>query len=429
MSAAISDLELNSLTIFQTKIHFGSNDTEIGSYILSRDAKCTWQSTCPIKFQHTISGDTIRYITVPNFHFLAYSYRLQKLPQIKVKDEYKGVVKIQWPKNIANHIFKNARLIMDREIYQTLDSVGCDIFHQFSSRNSDQDIGVPDRDDWSDALDEKILTVEDPWFYNKDYSKSIHLYLKDIIHEYDIVSDVENLLKMKKMSGGVWETVRCDKSLLDYKPIPIPELWGRFGKMHEFEFKWNSDFHLQTPAHKLDYPDGQKIVYYDDIIDAPCGNPVKMDKKNPIQITVSLESKLPVKAVFFVMENMKDHDNNNFASYVCEDGKSPINTVSWHYATSPRFADMDFVHFEQVEPKRHTKSRPTVKGYGLHSLSYNINNAMDIGIVPLGEKNLNAKMTFKLRLMDDPTDYKLHVKMLVQRQLTYTKDKVSKNEN
>jgi hypothetical protein len=90
---------------------------------------------------------------------------------------------------------------------------------------------------------------------------------------------------------------------------------------------------------------------------------------------------------------------------------------------------MDFVHFEQVEPKRHTKSRPTVKGYGLHSLSYNINNAMDIGIVPLGEKNLNAKMTFKLRLMDDPTDYKLHVKMLVQRQLTYTKDKVSKNEN
>jgi len=443
MSASCTNVDLSSLKDFQKDYHFPSKEGEV---ILSnhfRDfRKWTWHSHIPIMMSASQNNDITVYTCPENFHTLLYTYRVHKLPGIRVKEEFSEKIRICWPHNLGNNICQKAVLKVGGKEGPKLDPITQDICSQFFSKEGDSDAlgNVTELESWSNVLPKYILKVFDPWFYSKDGSLALPLYFQvSFIHEYKFKQKIGDLLRMQELINDVWVNVNYNSKYVEIstndEKFESPELWGRFdvfdgtqdtGELSYALNFWKDDDEGGQNGGKKDI---EKTFYFDDFIDITSQNPLKMGDK----IMATLESTKPVKAFYWVVENINNSKIKNLSNYTLGEnvysGLSPWTKYKYRYSSNTERATGEYYQASKVEPRFHSLSIPKDPGYGMYSYSV-FPHGLDgeVGVVLSG---LNAQLILDLE-KDDPYSFpediqeekeqglfQLHVRLLVTRKMSF----------
>lgn len=453
MSNAVLQVDIHSYSKEQhDELHTAAKEGGIIYSHSFHDFKpTTWRAHAPILMKATkgeeVDGDvTVTYTCPPSFHELFYTYRVHKIPSIRVKDP--DLHRICWPYNLGVNLCTDAKLTNGGFQMPSLDSVVNDIHHQYNippgkENQIDKDLGnVPEMINFSEILPEYDIIVYDPWFYAQDTSLAIPLYLSDdqkIIHEYKYRSRISKLLRMqeKVVVGGeeTWVTIPCNlKNVEIYggkEELKMPELYGRFGLFDKDELDTYLNFWKDENDKSV--PNAEKIYWINDYIRSGSLNPVSIGSN----VTVEFESRRPVKALYWVVENVEATELNNFSNYTTDRdcikaGRSPWTSYEYTYSTSVRLPANSSIHALRAEPRMHAESIPRVNGYGMYSYSWNpMSIEAEVGIVFTGKESMRPKLTFTLK-DDDPYArfndeekktgsklFKVHVRLLVTRRLSY----------
>lgn len=402
MSIQIAIKELNSLTEFQKDIHVTSGldeDIILNSYKVF--TKSTWYSSIPMKLKCTSDGEEVVYSVNNSFHFLLYTYMRFVLPAVKVKQEYKGKVKIAWCHNPGTNIVSQACFKEDDDIYQTWDSVWADFYHQFyqsggAGKRDTHNIGIGNvkcLEDWTDHLPSYPINIDQPWGYSMDPALAFPILYKGsetrAEHRYTFRRKVTDLLRVQIIDkSGKWKDISKSKGVakyLDNPPLMIktPELWGRFSYNTEQEVKWHKECKES------------KVFYTRDVEICDTPNPTKYKSTSEVE----LHSTNPCLALFWAAENKDSISNHNYSNYTTDvndlySGWDPIKTTTLKYGTLARLDNMPSDHFNIAEPRKHFPSAPSERGYHAYSYAWDSTNFHgDVGIVFDG---LNAKLQCRI---------------------------------
>lgn len=451
--ASIARVELETFSEFQKDLHAGREDGEVlESYNHTEHIKTTWHAHLPCRFGSSQNRDTIVYKPPGNFDTLLYSYRVHYMPAIRVKEEYKDRIRICWPHNLGINLCTAAKALFNEEPFQTIDSKSNDCAHQFFSMGDkesavNEDMGnVPEMENWNTILPKYKVVVYDPWNYSRDPTMSIPLYLCNLCpftHEYKFCQKVGDLLKIQeKIDNGVesvWKHIPFNVKYVDISTetdvLPTPELWGRFDVLDDelrryFLNFWNDENNKIIPGKEY-------VMWIDDFFSASSENPQKMGQN----ISVSMESVKPVKAFFWMLENVNAAKTKNLSNYTTNldsvyTGRTPWGHYNYKYSASDRLLKMDPVHASRAEPRSHALMVPRDKGYGMYSYSLKPRSLHpDVGVV-LTSKEMSMKAQLCMAIEDDdPFDcfrdeddpkpenidqYQLHVRMLVTRKVSFS---------
>jgi len=396
MSIQAAKEELNCLTDFQREIHVISNISEdIISNFYRTFIKSTWYSSMPMKLKCTADGDEVVYTVNNSFHFLMYSYMRFTLPPVRVKQEYKGRVRIAWCHNVGTNPVKQAVFKEDDDTYQSWDSVWADIYFQFY-----QDSGAGKRDshnngignvkcleDWNETLPPYPINVDQPWFYSMDHALAFPIFYKHsqtrAEHRYIFRRKIVDLLRVQILGKDKkWkDCTRKVHSYLDTSPsatIRTPELWGRYAYITDPEIKWYK------------CKEGRTFYTRDvEICDTPNPNKYKSTAE------INLHCTNPCLAFFWVAENLDATANHNYSNYTTDtndlySGWDPIKTTTLKYGTTVRLDNMPSDHFSIAEPRKHFPSTPNERGY--HGYSYAWDSTSFHGDIGIVFANMNAKL-------------------------------------
>lgn len=400
MSIQAAKLDLLSLTDFQKEIHMTDNVNEnIISTFYRSFIKSTWYTTIPLKLQCTMDGDELIYTVNNSFHFLMYSYMTFQLPQIKIKNEYKGKVRIAWCHNIATNPIKSAVFKEDDDTYHSWDNVWADIYFQFYQDSGvgkieNHNIGMGNikfLEEWSENLPRYTTNVNHPWFYSHENALAFPIFYKNSLtraeHRYSFNRKVLDFLRVQILDKNkVWkDTVRKIYQYVDINPnllFKTPELWGRYAYITDKEIEW---FKCRQNNH----------FYIKDIVVCDTPNPNKYKSIADI----NLHSENPCLAMFWVAENRDATLLHNYSNYTTNTqdlyrGWDPIKSTTLKYGTTLRLDNMSSDHFSIAEPRKHFKSSPLETGYHAYSFANDSTNFHgDIGIV---FANMNAKLQCRI---------------------------------
>lgn len=425
-----SALEIKNLSALQNKIHLVENEEEpIESIFLYEFRRITKYSLTTMKLDSILGTDaevtTATYTANNNFHALLYTYMRQYLPNIRVKKEALGGIKICWNHNMGSAVTLTGFFKHNDEIIGRTDGPIYDIFHQFlqenkpgASSNKARGLGALSfLETWADELPAYTTNVEQPFYYRVASCLAFPLMycssLDRVIHKYSLRNSITSLLRMAKMKeGGSWEQIPTDLSLLDGVPsdgkLPTPELWGCYGYM--------------TPKELEHHRCKEEISYFIDdfvIVD-------RVETSN----SVLLESSYPCKSIFWMAENTTtpylsldgpSNSSPNISNYSTDAsnvyrGANPCRRSTLKYGDNYKFGPLESDHFDITQPRHHFPSCPTEFGYNAYSFSYKSSSIdAESGVVFDG---LKAKL-----IVDLPTkgSYNLHVRLLVTKELNFKK--------
>lgn len=449
MASSIARVDLETFSDFQNELHLPKEADElICSHILRDFKKCTWHSHVPSQMSAIPSGDTVRFPCLGSFHNLLYSYRKQNIPCIRVKPDFQDRIEICWTKNLGTNTIKEAKLLFNEEPNFSFDNITLDDYFRpgmfmvngqskfVDKHQIDSWLGnTPEMTNFSDILPEYDLFVPDPWYYSKDGSLAIPLYLCNNIpvsHTYILRNKITDLLRMREKTGETWKEIPCNLKYLDGVGegiLPIPELWGRYDLLDEDELNYNRNF---WKTEKGEYnPKSEKSFYYNDYIKVASMSSAKLGEN----IYVDLESSLPVRSLTWKAENLTSSKNRNYSNYTTDpdgNGRTPIHTINYKYSNSDRIPETNGNHFETMEHFFHSQNISET-GYGMYSYSIDPGSLdSDIGIVLSGKDkgSMKARLTVFLKdtdpyraFKDEPEEntsqFKLHVRMTVNRKLSF----------
>lgn len=421
----IVKIDLDTITVFQKKIHTTKNeDEEIESRFVYNFRKTTWSTHLPVKLKMQNSDDKLVYIADNRFHYLLYTCMRQKLPQVNVHESYKNRIEICWPVNLGLNIIKNSDLSFDDDIFQSIDNIWLNIHSQCymldgSGKRDHFNLmigNVPFLQKWSTFLPEYTLDIPQPWYYCKNEVFAIPLFLcslSKIEHSYTVISKLSDLLRMRiKNDDGSYLYIKCNTKYLYNLDInsslPTPELWGRYAQITEEEKNWRKE--------------QKNKLYIEDVISCTSENEYGFGQK----ATVDLHANTPCKAIFWVAENLKSSSLNNYSNFTTNNndlfnGWNPILTSNLKYGGIERLPEMDSDHFDRIEMFYKFPSAPWQPGYNAYSFSYDTNSLnADVGITfqPPSHNDLKAKLIVKLG-NNDP----------FLKNIDYSKDSTKQSEN
>ena len=400
MSIQAAKEELNSLTEFQRDIHIMANmSEEIISNFYRAFIKSTWYSSMPMKLKCTTDGEEVVYSVNNSFHFLMYSYMCFTLPPVRVKQEYKGRVRIAWCHNVGTNPIQQAIFKEDDDTYQTWDNYWADIYFQFyqdqgAGKRENHNIGVGNvkcLEEWTEYLPSYPIDVDQPWFYSMDHALSFPIFYKNsqtrAEHRYTFRRKLVDLLRVQILGKDhKWKnTTRKVHQYLDITPsatLKLPELWGRYAYITEPEIKW--------------YKCKQTRVFYTrdvEICDTPNPNKYKSTAE------IGLHCTNPCLAFFWVAENLDATANHNYSNYTTDvndlySGWDPIKTTTLKYGTTVRLDNMPSHHFSIAEPRKHFPSAPSERGY--HGYSYAWDSTSYHGDIGIVFANMNARLQCRI---------------------------------
>lgn len=394
----IAKLDLNTLSEFQKALHAPKKaDEDLESRFYYEFRKTSWSTHMPVKMKCTASDDGLVYQGTFKFDFLLYSYMRQKLPPLKVKENFKKTIQICWPHNPGLNILKDASLKSDDDIIQAFDNIWLNMHSQFYRKSGGGKdahhnlmIGnVPFLQGWTHYLPEYMLDVPQPWYYSRNEVVAMPLFLcslSSITHNYKVRSKLSEMLRMRARANeeSEWKDIKFNPKYLEgvgpEDTLPIPELWGRYALITDDEREWR-----KTQKNK---------VYIEDIVIHSSDDPTRYGSTVPI----GLQTEMPTKAIFWVAENLEATKYNNYSNFTTNstdlyDGWNPIMSTKLTYGSTPR-VELDSDSFDRIEPWYHFPSAPYQSGYNAYSISYDSSSInADIGMV---FKDLGAKLVPKL---------------------------------
>ena len=403
----VAKYELNSLTDYQRSLYQPSakniDKEEVNHRFAFKTEKASWSSNLLINMPYQTKSDTIVYEPDRAFDYLINTCLKVKLPAIKVKDDFKDIVKICWPHNVGLNIVKSASLNSDEKTVQSFDDIWLNIDGHFFIPHARRDrynimIGnVPFLEEWSGFLPEYPLTIPQPWTYSRTISDALPLFLckeSKITHSYKFRLKLSELLRMKFYDSAKkeWREIRYDFKYLEgvstEDQLPVPDLWGRHALMTDDERET-----LRKDAEEKPYK-----TFIDDII------PVNSEKVASEGEPVTLEflTSLPSRGIFFVAENILATRNRNYSNFTTNasdlyKGWGPITSVKTFSGGVERNAELDSDFFDRCIPWYNLPSSFSPgpdAGYYCDLWGYeNSYYLTDVTLVP---EQVRIKMTFQL---------------------------------
>ncbi len=419
MSGSLAKYEYKILSKLQKDLHGSEVGDEVISIFYHEYRKTTWYSSFPERLKRIANENEITFSVNLTYHQLLYVYMREVFPAIRVKKEFQNRVQMCWPHNLATNFTTRAKLLFDDDDPQTIDSVWYDIASQYFMKAGFRDhynisVGnVPALEEWTDYLPVYPTDIIQPFNLGYDPSRSLPLYyfasISRISYHYTLRNKVEELLRMRvkvredpKTKEVVWKNITVNYKYIEGEScsttarLPLPELWGRYAYLGDDELNWFkgcifSDAKNPTP--------GKQIIHLDRVIACDANDSMTYGERVPIDIT----SKTPVKALFWVAENMTAHENRNFSNFTSNTdniykGWSPIGKTSLSYGGEDRLRDIESDHTERVECWNHLPSAPCEAGYNVHCISNEpISPDATVGVILNGNA---AKLTVELANTD-----------------------------
>lgn len=408
MAVAAAKMELTSLSKFQRMLHYPQSkegkdeeDKKVRFTFNYKFEYVSWSTQALEIMACTNSEENYTFIANSKFDFLRYSYLVQTLPALQVKHKYKDTVQICWCRYPGHNIVQMATLCIDEEPIQTIDNIWLDIRAQYYMQPGKREqyqtmVGnLKFLTEWADSLPTYNLCIPQPWDYANNPYHMIPLVACSegrVIHRYKFRCLISSLLRMRKKENGVWKEIPYNwkymKGMTSSDKIPQPELWGRYVKVSDGEIKARKALETEKKIPPLEY-------YTEDMVIIKNDNTYKLGNN----IDIGLQCNMPAKAIFWVAENMKASDLNNYSNYSTDPsdikyGWSPWNSVGLNHASTPKLDNLGFYHVTQMEAWQNFPSAPSEPGYGAYSFSYDTTSIhADISIE---FRSLNSKLTLGL---------------------------------
>lgn len=414
---------------FQNELHKGKDLTSCVTPIIN---PTTWHTQVPSKM-HVSQTDNneVTYTANNGMHHLRHVYMRAFFPRLSVRKEHQDNVEICWASNPGHNIVSKVQFKIDDDVLCSHDSVYYDMYAQHYIQDKGQyyeDIGNrPHLQEWGSSLPAFTATVPQPMSFSRTTSQAIPMLLSpnsSYTFRYVLRLGVGDLLRMRiKSKEGPWkELATVNLAWLEgYSSdgkLKTPELWARYIHLSEDEHDWwikcKDDFNY----------------YLEDVI--TCDTTTAAEHSSIV--SVELDCKTPCKAILWVAENVRARTSHNFSNYTtnsleADQGKHPIQRITFMYNGMARLEEMDIEHFSIAEPFHYFPARPNKQGYASISFAEEPNNQKDadIGLVLNGKK---AQLICTLRdedLGDEPGEvsdekFIIRVRLIVMRKLTFKKD-------
>lgn len=324
-----------------------------------------WKTFDERKMDSSADGNTTVFTASNSCHYLMSSKLYFKLPPVLVKEEYRDTIRIAWPRNLAHHIVKLAKLKWGTADYGTLDAVGKDCLAQFCMEKKEgaRDSynlhagNIPYLTNFSDRLPAYTGSVSQPWYYSMSPDLAFPLLYGrqglNLTHRYEFRTKLSDLLRIKRFNNGKWTNFKGKLStylnLTDDASIPIPELWGYYCILDE-----------AVKEALLSCFTKQRMYIRDMVI---CDS--DETKGYGSVLSKELKAKNPAVAIFWVAENVRAKNIKNYANYTTDyedqiDGWNPIGTCSLRYGSDDKFKDRESIHFTRGDG---FSSHPCEAGY------------------------------------------------------------------
>lgn len=333
--------------------------------------------------------------------YLFYSYLGTQSPRVSVKQNFRGRVRISWPRNLFHHLIISAQVRFGTSNGPSLPNGWLD--HQcawFMKPGQGQEatynrsIGnLYSLTDWASFLPSRPLTCPQPWWFSESMNNAVPLFLCDktpMSLRYSFNLQILRLLKMQIKTDSGWVDVTSLEKKAGFlddidmgSKFPIPHMTGRYGKMDKGEREY-----------KLEHP---QSVLATSIIKKVTSNPVGAGKSASIE----LDTSTPIYSIYFSARHVKAQELGNLSNYTTNPhdkyrGWDPIRTVTHFYSgSSSRVQDQS--DFGNMQPWYHATSSPREAGYGMFAKSRHPSRVIpDVGLVY--DKELAGSIEFQ---MDD----------------------------
>jgi hypothetical protein len=417
----VASTELKTATPFQVMLHFPSFDDpneSVPSKFSVGFVKTSWSTNLSEKLSSNTSSDDskmVEYSANHKFDYLLYTYMCMNMPQIKVLAEFEEFVQICLPHNLAHNVIKDGYLCYDDEPKQNINPIWLDVNSQLFMKSKPNArefynimIGnVPFLEEWTNSLPAYPLTCPQPWSYCSHLPRAIPLFLcskSRVKHRYSLrtLSEILRMRVRKRVKDengdyipdeyGEWVPIKPNERYLEGTVVlPKPELWGRYAKITDGEKDWRSDNIKDREVNMLPHS-----IYTEDIIMTTSPNEVRLGS----EVIMELYSKTPVKAAFWVAENIDSTKFNNYSNYTTDpniifNGWNPIKSYQLNYGTMKRIPERSHNHADQAEPWYHFPSCPVEPGYNACAMSYDPSSIhADVGLI--FSENLKTNLTLKM---------------------------------
>jgi len=339
------------------------------------------------------------------YDLLREAYTEFLLPSIKVKDEFRDIVEIKWPKKVGHAAMPVISIIINGKPGPTLTRRDLDIIEQYylpAEHQSTYSKSIGDLDiynTWTDHLPAVRITKNEPFFFFWDPTLALQIWRNrntssTIIFKPIIVSKVVDLLcyreRLPKPQKGYILRVDCNKLLgVDDKEHIKPLMRGRYVKL---SFNEREILTKETPNY-MNIP-----VFESEISDNHHGINTT--------VTIPLSNKFPSKALFFMAEgydNKRRRITSNYTSSLDPDkGTNPCHDLTVIMDSQTMIRKFPKEHFENIE-SRGFPSAPREIGY--NALRFCENKYM-VDVEPgLDTHKHNISIGIRLQV-DDPYELK-----------------------
>lgn len=375
MSASAIKLDAQSFNLFQKELHRRSGKINketnektgkiedqvkvsegVHSIFQHRFKKISWYTPIKERLNVIETAEGAIYTANNTYDHLFKVFMDLTLPALRIKADKQGQYRMAWTHNIGINIAKNAKLMADDIDICSFDSISHDILAQYGyhvkpgfKKHHLISVGsVPKLEQWTSFLPAHQLNVLQPFPYSKSSHLALPLLKSSLMqfkHIYKLRRNIMDLLRMQKYDQKLqtWIDIKPNYTVLDGikdkdAVLKLPELWGRYGQITDEERSWFRDCEINHE------------YYYEDII--VCD---ERDRKRYGEcVEIALKSATPVKAIFWVSENIDASQYNNYSNYTTDSenvysGWNPNKNFKIDYATSTRIEEMSIDHAEREE--------------------------------------------------------------------------------
>lgn len=386
----ISKSSLDILSSLQCELHLTNGDLSESNEIISRFSpdslfrKINWTvtSTERMKTDGTTDekGKEITFIINQNYSFLINSTLVQEIPQISVKEAWKNLVEICWPRNLGHNLIEFASLKSDNDQICSFDNIWLDNFlkHYIKKKKLyNKMIGnVKKLNKWNNVLPQYPVIVPQPFYYSRFIGLALPICQSEmsvIKQSYKLKRKITDILRMRvrKSVGEEWnylgEINEEYLNIMNNNILNVPILYGQYSLITLDEIN-------------KCYDEQPSVYYYEDIVQINIENPVRIGSK----ITEELISTSPVKCIFWVAENLKSSEIHNFSNYTTDylnssKGKNPCSSMKLTFWNEQKNQEESSFMFDLIEPYYQGKSDFSKKaiGYNIKSLSLNYDSFVE----------------------------------------------------
>jgi hypothetical protein len=416
----------NSIQEYQIWLHSSTASVECPFY--REHIRVGWHSTFLEELfapQRDPNDDTITFIANCNAHFLLYTNLVFHTPEIISQNPN---IEVALSPNFMHNYAKLAELKFNDISVQKFDTVGADILIQTDSHSGQgkreqylRDIGnLSCLTKFSSHLPSKRLSLHCPWSFSKKISKCIPLCLSTstiVSMTFKLERDPSKLIRVLDITDSSQRALKYKDSVriigLENDLFSFPTFYGKYVLITPKELKWHKEIK-------------NREVFYDSFEEFDDDNLVR----NGDIASVSLNSILPVKALFPVAQNMTSTYINNHSNYSTDiydsySGSSAISEYNLSYGMVSILNNVEAEVFSNDEIYWNCTSCPERPGYAAIVLPSSLERDEDVGIIL---SSVGGSLNVLIKDQQNSC-YKFKVRALVTNVFKYENNMVTISKN